>query len=287
MINTYFRPRGLYTYRVHIANEAVARKFFRRIRWPLGITCPLCKHQTIWKMQNDYRCKNCNHHFSDTSRTVFEKSHLSISQWILIIGLWKVGVNAVGVAWAVGCTYRIARIALKKIRTAVADDPLVQQLLGEIEIDETYYGGKQKGQRGRGAKNKIPVLGFKKRGGGVKSILIPNVKKPTLGAAITQHVQEGSTIYTDGFRSYDDVRTLGYEHLPHDHSITFIQSPVVHTQGIEGHWGNTKPEIKARHRRITKASLSGYIAESDYKTNHKDFPDFIALVLHRLLRFYP
>lgn len=287
MIRTHFRPIGLYAYKVHIANESIARKLLVKIRWPLGVTCPRCKDQSIWNMQGDYRCKGCRHHFSAISGTVFEKSHLQISQWILAIGLWRIGVSGIGMAWALSCRYRTALQVLKKIRAAVASDPLVARLSGEIEVDETYYGGRQKGKRGRGAKNKIPVVGFKERGGRVKSILVPNVKKETLGRAIARHSRKGSTIYTDGFKSYDDVQELGYEHLPHDHSVKFIKSPVVHTQGIEGHWGITKPTIKSRHRRVTAQSLPGYIAECDYKLNHKHFPDFIALILHRLLRSYP
>ena len=287
MINTHLRPLGLYAYKAYIANEFLARGLLRKIRWPLGITCPRCKSRSIWKMQGDYRCQQCHHHFSDISGTIFEKSHLKISQWIIIIGLWKVGVNAVGVSWAIGCSYRIARFALRKIRTAVANDPLVQSLSGEIEVDETYYGGRQKGQRGRGAKNKMAVVGFKERGGRVKSVVVPNVSHWALEAVIKKYADDGSTIYTDGFRSYNDLKALGYNHVPFDHSVNFIKSDIIHTQGIEGYWGNTKPITKAKHRRITKKSLPGYMAENDYKANHKEFPDFISLILYKLLIFYP
>lgn len=287
MINTHLRPLGLYAYKAYIANEFLAKGLLRKIRWPLGITCPKCKSRSIWKMQGDYRCKQCHHHFSDISGTIFEKSHLKISQWIIIIGLWKVGVNAMGVSWAIGCSYRIARFALKKIRAAVANDPLVRSLSGEIEVDETYYGGRQKGNRGRGAKSKTAVLGLKERGGRVKTVIVPNVTSYALNAVIKKYAEDGSVIYTDGFRSYNDLRWLGYDHVPFDHSMKFVKSDVIHTQGIEGYWGNTKPATKARHRRITRESLAGYMAENDYKTNHKKFPDFISLILYKLLIFYP
>lgn len=238
-------------------------------------------------MQGDYRCRECRYHFSVTTGTVFEKSHLRISQWIIVIGLWRVGVNALGVQWAIGCSYRIARNALNKIRKAVADDPLVQQLCGEIEVDETYYGGKQKGKRGRGAKGKTAVVGLKERGGRVKTVVVPNVERSTLHGTIQRYVRDGSTVYTDGLPSYHTLDSLGYEHVPFDHTLQFIKSDVIHTQGIEGHWGITKPGTKARYRRITKQSLPYYMAENDYRANHKQFPDFIRLILHKLVRSYP
>lgn len=286
-MSTHHHSLGLYEYRAYLANELFARSLLRDIRWPLGVTCPRCKSQAAWKMRSDYRCKDCRYHFSVTTGTVFQKSHLAISQWIIIIGLWRVGVNALGIQWAVGCNYRIARHALMKIRRSVTDDPLVQQLLGEIEVDETYYGGKQKGKRGRGARGKTAVVGLKERGGRVKTVVVPNVERSTLHATIERYAQKGSTIYTDGLPAYGKMEQLGYNHVPFDHTIHFIQSDIIHTQGIEGHWGITKPGTKARYRRITKQSLPYYTAENDYKTNHKDFPDFIRLILHKLVRSYP
>lgn len=286
-MSTYLRPVGLYDYGKYIGNESYARKLLRDIRWPLGVTCPRCKSESVWKMQDDYRCKSCTYHFSVTTGTVFQRSHLKISQWIIVIGLWRVGANALGIRWAIGCSYRIARSALTKIRKTVADDPLVQQLCGEIEVDETYYGGKQKGKRGRGAKGKTAVVGFKERGGRIKTIVVPNVKRDTLHAAVQRHAQPGSRIYTDGLPAYDFMDRLGYQHVPFDHTIQFIKSDVIHTQGIEGHWGITKPGTKARYRRITKQSLPYYMAENDYKMNHQKYPDFIRLILHKLVRSYP
>lgn len=286
MINAHLRPLGLYDYKAYIANESFARSLLKRIRWPSGVTCPRCTSTNIWNMADDYRCKGCRHHFSVFSGTVFAKSHLAIAQWIIAIGLVRIGVNALGLQWSLGCEYRTARRALRLIRTAVANDPILQQLSGEIEVDETYYGGRRKGKRGRGAKGKTIVLGFKERGGKVKTVVIPSVKERTLKRAIHRYVKSGSTIYTDGLPSYDEA-TKRYQHLPFDHSTQFILSPVIHTQGIEGHWGVTKPITKSRYRKLTKKNLPGICAENDFRTNHRKNPDFIRLTFETLLKFYP
>lgn len=283
MVRTHFRSLGLYKYKAYIANEDFARALLRSIRWPDGIRCPKCGYDGIWKMSDDYRCSGCRRHFSDLSGTVFQKSHLAISQWIIAIGLWKLGVNALGLSWAIGTEWRSARAALRKIQRAVMSDSLLAQLSGEIEVDETYYGGRRKGKRGRGAAGKTIVLGFKQRKGRVKTIVIPNVKGRTLARTINRHVKIGSTVYTDGLRSYEKLGAERYQHLPFDHSVHFIKSPVIHTQGIEGHWGVTKPGTKSRYRRITKQSLPEYCAENDFKTNYRKNGDFIRLVLQKLL----
>lgn len=291
MINAHSRPLGLYDYKAYIANEAFARSLLRSIRWPHGIACPRCSRKKIWRIGTDYQCGDCQLHFSDTSGTIFQKSHLTISQWIIAIGLVKVGINAVGLEWAIGCRYQAARRTLNLIRTAVAHDPILRQLQGEIEVDETYYGGRRKGKRGRGAAGKTIVLGFKERKGKngtsrVKTVVIPNVKEETLTRAINRHVKIGSTVYTDGLSSYD-LDADRYQHLPFDHSVRFVKSPVIHTQGIEGHWGHTKPITKSRYRKLNKKNLPGICAENDFRTNHRQNLDFIRLTLEVLLKFHP
>lgn len=291
-INTRFRPLGLYDYKAYIANEAFARSLLRSIRWPDGIVCPRCSGKKIWHIGDDYQCGDCRAHFSDTSGTIFQKSHLAISQWVIAIALVKIGVNAIGLQWSLGCQYKPALRTLRLIRAAMASDPLLQQLQGEIEVDETYYGGRRKGKRGRGAAGKTIVLGMKerKRHGAharVKTIVIPNVEEHTLHEAIDRHVTKGSTVYSDGFQGYKSLGEGGYQHIPFDHTNQFIKTDVIHTQGIEGHWGHTKPATKARYRKLTKENLPGICAENDFKTNYRENPDFIRLMLEVLLKFHP
>lgn len=290
---THFRPLGLYDYKAYIANEFFAKSLLRHIRWPDGITCPRCNQKDkIWKSGQDFLCGNCSYHFSATSGTIFARSHLTISQWIIAIGLFKIGVNALGLQWSIGCHYRSARRALRLIRQAVRNDPLIAQLSGEVEVDEAYYGGKRKGMRGRSAKGKTIVLGFKQRArdgqpAKVKTIVIPNVEEYTINEAVRRHVEDGGTIYSDGFRSYNSLGANGFQHLPFDHSVNFIKTDVIHTQGIESYWGVTKPITKSRYRKITKENMPFICAENDFKFNHRQNPDFICLVLKELLNFQP
>src|SRR5438874_881552 len=92
----YVRPQGIYDYKGQIANESYAHSLLKRIRWPDGVVCPRCHATSIWAMKGDYRCKKCQYHFSVLTGTLFEHSHLKVAQWIMAIGLFKIGVNALG-----------------------------------------------------------------------------------------------------------------------------------------------------------------------------------------------
>lgn len=289
--NIHIRPQGLFDYRSYIANESHACSLLNSIRWPLGTRCPRCNSDVIWSMEEDYRCSICKHHFSVTSGTLFEHSHLKVSQWILAIGLFKVGINALALQWAIGCSYPTARKVLRTLRQAAEKDPILQQLQGEIETDEAYYGGRQKGQRGRGGQRKYPVLGFKERTGDklVKTVVVPNVEAKTLLEKFSVWVKRGSKIFTDGFRSYNHLSQHGYRHKPYDHTERFVstQDPQLNTQRIENVWSHTKPIAKARYRKITLKALPGILAENDFRSNHRKDHDFIELMLKQIIRSYP
>jgi len=217
---TYFRPLGLYDYKAYIVIESFAKTLLRDIRWPNGIICPRCNQsKKIWKSGEDYLCRECSYHFSITSGTIFAKSHLTISQWIIAIGLFKIGVNSLWSQWAIGCHYRSACRVLHLIRQTALNDPLIAILAGEIEVDEAYYGGKRKGRRGRNAKGKTTVI-------------IPDVEEKMIKKAILKHVKQDSTVYSDGFRNYNNLDSKDYQHLPFDHSVFFTKTKVIHTQDI-------------------------------------------------------
>ncbi len=113
-------------------------------------------------------------------------------------------------------------------------------LSGEVEADESYFGGRKKGRRGRGAKNKIPVFGILERNGKVKVEVVKDVKAETLLRETIRKVKRGSLIYTDKFKSYDGLVMYGFRHerIDHrriDHSKRFANGKV-YINGIEGFW---------------------------------------------------
>ncbi len=281
---------SLFAYRAFIASETAYLRLLRQLRWPHGIRCPDCAYSRIWRMREtgrqEYRCKRCGHHFSDTSGTVFARSRTPLTKWVLAIGLFRVGCSARALAQELCVTYKTAWTLGTTLRTILAADPLLTRLAGHVEVDETYFGGRQKGKRGRGAAHKTPVVGLRQREGRVRSLVVPNVQSATLRAVIRQHVAHGSVVHTDRYSSYNRIRRDGYRHHRVDHSRRFVRGQS-HTQHIEGYWGHVKPQLTARHGRVAPHRLQGYLAEADSKFNTRESPDFIALMLSKLLEPYP
>lgn len=280
---------GLYNYRRYLASERACLQLVRQIRWPRGVQCPRCEHRRIWKTHErglrKYFCGRCRFKFSDTSGTLFEKTRTPLSKWVLAIGLWKLGCSAKTLQAELGVTYKTAWTMLHAMRRAVIDDTLFRQLSGHVEVDETYFGGRRKGKRGRGAAGKTIVLGLRQRGGRVKTLVVPDLKAATFRRLIQQHVRRGSTIYTDGF--WDHVDLVGYDHHIIDHTKRFTMNHLRHTQTVESVWAHTKPDLKARHHAISPQYLQQYLAERDFMFNHRQHPDLTRLVLEKLLTQYP
>lgn len=291
MTNTYLCPQiGLYDYRGFIADNQSAIKLLKQIRWPKGVICPKCSSKKIWKKGRgkhcrDYQCSNCKYHFSDISGTFFAKTNLPISKWIMAIGLWKLGISAVDLQWSIQVTYRNARNILRKLRQTAGDDRFFQYLQGIIEADDAYYGGKRKGHRGRGAAGKTPVIGFRERGGRVKTLVVPNLKKETIKAVAQKYIKPGSTIITDEYKSYKILGKTGFVHKAVNHSENFVDpnDPEIHTQTAENIWSITKPAAVAQHRKISPQHLQELLYENDFRFNERKNPNFILTVLEKMI----
>ena len=155
---------GLYQYREFIASEKACNRFIRDLRWPKGGRCPGCGYSRIWRIQekerSEYICKRCRYHFSLTTGTVFEKTRTPLSKWILAVGLFKTGVSAHRLKEEVNVTYKTAWKMLNMIRSCISHGQLIDKLKGRVEVEDTYFGGRQKGKRGRGAAHKRPAVGM-------------------------------------------------------------------------------------------------------------------------------
>jgi transposase len=125
---------------------------------------------------------------------------------------------------------------------------------GEIEVDECYFGGRRKGNRGRGAAGKVPVFGILERYGKVLVTVAPNVTAQTLIALIK-------------FRSYDSLMFCGYRHLKIDHAKRFA-SGKVYINGLEGFWSWAKERL-IKHHGVSKENFPLYLKELEFRYNHR------------------
>ena len=155
----------------------------------------------------------------------------------------------------------------RRIRHHIASLPPPAPLMGQVEIDESYFGGMRKGRRGR-ACQKIPVLGMVARGGNVHAQVIPNASSDTIIPIIQKNVVAESVIFTDKWWGYIPLSQAGYTHLTINHSRDFVVGNV-HINTIENFWRQAKRNLYL-HNGIPKHTFPDYLAECVWRFNNPD-----------------
>ena len=138
-------------------------------------------------------------------------------------------------------------------------------LAGEIEADESYFGGKQKGKRGRGAAGKVPVFGILKRGGKVYTKMIPNARADTLMPIINRMILPDSIVYTDTWASYNALDISGFHHVRINHSELFADHDN-HINGIENFWNQAKRHLR-KFNGVPKHHFHLFLKECEWRFN--------------------
>lgn len=150
-----------------------------------------------------------------------------------------------------------------------------KKLSGEIELDESYFGGPRKKhhaedrrKRGRGAENKVPVFGVLKRDGKVYTQIIKNASKQDLMPIVKQIVRKQSTIYTDKWKAYDGLVFDGYKHKRINHSKSYSNRKGTHVNGIENFWSFAKRRL-AKFNGVNRDTFLLHLKECEFRYNHK------------------
>ncbi len=154
-------------------------------------------------------------------------------------------------------------------KIALYQENNLQKLSGNIEIDESYFGSRHRGdKRGRGAPDKVPVIGILERKGTVYTKVISDASSKTLLPIINKLVQKSkSNIYTDRWKSYDSLILSGYKHFRINHSKEFVRNNN-HINGIESFWSYVKRKMR-KHNGIAKHKFYLYLKESEFRFNFR------------------
>ena len=244
-----------------IAKNVVA-KFIR------GRRCIFCESTSLYRLGNKYvKCKHCKHKYS------LKKLEKDLN----VLYHFYLEISARKTARALGISYKSVSDRFMKYRYKMTEYLREQfsELSGEIEIDESYFGGKRKGKRGRGARNKAIVFGILERNGKVYTAVVPDVKAKTLMAKITKKTRKGSVFFTDQFRSYKSLILYG-KHERIDHSKTLVEYNK-HINGIEGFWSFAKERFMKYHG-INRDNYYWYLKEMEFRFNYRKEDLFKKLV---------
>ena len=188
-------------------------------------------------------------------------------QQLRLLEYFVAGTPARTAADLVGIHRNSAIRFFHKLRSAIAikQQNRAAQFCGEIEVDESYFGGHRKGKRGRGAAGKMIVFGLLKRGGKVYTVSVANVQRKTLLPVIRQKIKPDSVVYTDGHTAYNALDVSEFTHFRINHSREFVRDRN-HINGIENFWSQAKRHLR-KYNGIPKQNFELFLKECEWRFN--------------------
>ncbi len=278
------KPKTLQQAIRYFSEEQVCVDTVAGLRWPRGPVCPKCgrKQHYYLASQRRWKCKNCARQFSVKVGTIFEDSPLPLDKWLC--ALWmlvncKNGVSSYEVHRALGITQKSAWFVLHRLRLALQHGSLVK--IGgdgtEVEVDETFVGGKARNMHmdvrkrritGTGYTNKAIAFGMLERGGKVRTATIDGRTRENLHGEIRKHVSAGSALYSDEWQAYRGLESE-YVHKVIDHAEKYVDGRV-HTNGMENFWSLLKRGLNGTYVSVEPFHLFRYLDEQAFRYNNRD-----------------
>ncbi len=218
-------PKTLRQFQSDFATEEACKLYLTACRWPDGFSCPRCGHGKAYTLVGLGRqqCGKCRYQVSLTSGTILHRTKIPLTHWFwaaYLMTIDKRGVSALLLQRQLGLTcYETAWMMLHKLRRAMVNAAR-EPLHGEVEVDDTWIGGEQAGLQGsrqfKDRRAALVMVAIEKRGrasGRTRMRIIPDFKSATIRSFLSQNVAPGSTIYTDGLKSFSGLVEVGYRHV--------------------------------------------------------------------------
>ncbi|MEW6086683.1 MAG: IS1595 family transposase [Chloroflexota bacterium] len=254
-----------------VKTEGRARRYLLRLAWKnYRRFCIRCRNAKVYRLSDGrLRCPRCGYTFQEFAGRWLSRLSISCRQWLWLLKLFELELSARKIAGQLEISYPTALKAVTVIRAAIVAGgcPSDELLEGHVEMDESYFGGRRKGKRGRGAGGKVPVFGILERDGIVRVEAVRDVSAETLLGLTVKTVRRGSIVYTDRFKSYDSLMFCGYRHLSIDHKKHFA-SGKVYINGVEGFWSFAKERL-IKHHGVSKEKFPLYLKEMEFRYNHR------------------
>jgi transposase-like protein len=256
--------------------EAQCLDYFKRIRWKDGFCCRKCGGTNCWEQsRNRYTCKSCRFESTLYSGTLFEGSRLKLRLWYRAIW-WvlnqKNGASALGLQKGLGIkSYETAWLMLHKIRQAMVD-PKRKNLIGNIEIDEAWVGGKRVGAERKGKGNPIVLVAVEyseKKLGRIRMSHVPINDSKEIVTFAAQNIESGSHLYSDEWAAYLKLRSIGYRLTQTrstgvDREVAKVLPRVHLVISLLKNWLNG-----THHGRVSQKHLQAYLDEFTFRFNRR------------------
>jgi transposase-like protein len=279
-------PKTLQEAILYFADPTNCRNYLVARRWPNGVTCPKCGSKDVLLLEkyNRWHCraKHAAPQFTLKTGTVMEDSPIGLDKWLT--AMWQIvnsrnGISSCEVHRAIGITQKSAWFLDHRIRFALGLGPDAK-LSGEVEVDESFIGGKARNMHaakraqkitGTGGKDKVIVMGMMERGGKVRASVIDNRRRKAVQARVREHVEAGSAIFSDELKSYEGLES-DYQHAVINHAVEYVNGNV-HTNGMENFWSLLKRGLHGTYISVEPFHLFRYIDEQAYRFNHRKLSD--------------
>jgi transposase-like protein len=279
-------PKTLQEAIIYFSDLDTCVTFMAQIRWADGVTCPYCESKAvsyvssrrIWKCMN----KTCHKQFSVKVGTVMEDSPIGLDKWLSAVWLItnaKNGISSCEISRALKVTQKSAWFLLHRIRLAMQSGTF-EKLSGQVEVDETYIGGKARNMHrdrrakmitGTGGKGKAAVMGLLERNGKVRAKVIAGATKAALHGEVRAHVAQGAELFTDALNAYMGLEK-DYIHQVINHAEKYVDGQI-HTNGIENFWSLLKRGIKGTYVSVEPFHLFRYLDEQTFRFNTRKGKD--------------
>ena len=287
-------PKSLQEAILYFSSAINCREYLVARRWPDGVTCPRCHSKNVLFLEkyNRWHCREKHDapQFTLKTGTIFEDSPIGLDKWLT--AMWMIvnsknGISSWEIHRSLKVTQKTAWFMLHRVRVAMQDKPEVgkRHKLGgpdsEVEVDETFYGGKKQNmhadkklryeQRG-GAQGKTIVQGFLDRDlRQVRAKIVPDVKRETLQNEVLNEVKYGSRVYTDDAVAYNELRSR-FVHEVVNKTESYVRGRV-HVNGMENFWSLLKRGLNGTYVAVEPFHLERYIDEQVFRFNNRATKD--------------